>query len=313
MNKITKEFDSSLDGKKIRYYIYEPDKAPIAIVQLAHGMKEHIGRYEEFANILNANGILFCGNDHLGHGRTADINSGTYGYFADEKGDEYLVEDVHKLTMIMKEEYGDIPYFLLGHSMGSFIARLYIEKYYKDVTGCMISGTAGKNPIMKLGIFIANMRVKIKGAMYYSKFVDKLAMGSFNKKFEDKNSRGNEWLTRDREVCKKYKEDQYTRFSFTVSGFRDIFVMMYKINKEEWYNALPQDFPVFIFSGSDDPVGNFGKGVNQFYNKLISTNHNNVKKTLYEGARHEVLNEINREEVYEDIMNWIKAIITGVK
>ena len=310
MKPIIKEFESSVIGKKVGYYVYKPQGEIKAIIQISHGMVEYIGRYNKLAEFLNEKGIMVVGNDHLGHGITGDLNN-EFGFFDNENGDEKVVEDLHKLTTIIKAEYGELPYILLGHSMGSFIARQYLEKYHNDLTGCILSGTTGKNNLSSVGVQVSNLIISAKGSNYVSKLVDNLAIGTYNRKFNNSTNEvlGVEWLTRDKEVCKEYKLNPYCNFKFSTSAYKDVFKLITNINKNKWFKEIPKKFPIYIISGDMDPVGNYGKGVNQFYNKLIKTGHNDITIKLYKDGRHEMLNEINKEEVFLDLLQWIEKRI----
>lgn len=302
MKKIEAMYDSSCGNQKIQYYIYEPATPPVAIIQVSHGMCEYVERYEEFALYCSQHGIIFCGNDHLGHGNTGKYNN-SFGYFSEKEGERYLVEDVHLLTNIIKEKYPNIPCFLFGHSMGSFIARSYLSSYASDIQGCIICGTAGKNPLSGVGIHLARFIGIMKGGKRSSKLINGMALGAYNKGFE--NVTGVEWLTRDESVCLKYIRDPYCTFPFSNYAYRDLFKLLTAVNQEEWYHSFSKDIPLFIVAGDKDPVGNNGLGVKQVYDDLVKTNHHNVTLKLYEDCRHEILNELNKEEVSNDFYEWV--------
>ncbi|WP_249028640.1 alpha/beta fold hydrolase [Tannockella kyphosi] len=295
-------FDSSCVGQKIQYYIYEPKQTPIAIIQLSHGMCEYVERYEEFALDCCNKGIIFCGHDHLGHGNTGKYNN-SFGYFSPKDGDQYVVEDLHIFTTIMKEKYPGIPCFLFGHSMGSFIARSYLSKYEKDIQGCIICGTAGKNPLSGIGCILCKALGMVKGGRNSSKLINNMALGAYNKGF--KKETGVEWLSRDEQICQKYIRDPYCTFSFSIHAYRDLFKLLTTVNEDSWYTSFAVEFPVFLVAGDKDPVGENGKGVREVYDHLIQTGHKNVELKLYQDARHELLNEINKEEVSNDFMEWV--------
>lgn len=306
MTKTTGTFNSSNSPLKIKYYIYEPKGEIKGIVQLSHGMSEYVERYEEFAKFITKQGFIFCGNDHLGHGNTGAID-GTFGTFAKKDGYKYLVEDVHIFTKIMKKKYGKLPFFLFGHSMGSFIARNYLSKYSDELTGCIICGTSGKNPINSLGVVLTKAVSMAKGHTYQYPLLDKMAFGSYNERFTVKT--GYEWLSRDEAICQKYIEDPFCNFSFSTSGFRDLMTLLGNCNKKSWYSSFSLTLPLLLISGDEDPVGSYGEGVAQVFLDLKRAQHNDVQLKLYKDARHELLNETNKEEVSHDILNWLEKYI----
>lgn len=298
----------SYNGKNmINAVIYIPNCKPKGIIQISHGMCEYINRYDDFMKYMVNEGFIISGNDHLGHGDSSEKNM--YGFFGDDKGYINLVEDLHILTVMVKQNFGyDLPYFLLGHSMGSFIARLYLSKYSSDLSGAIICGTAGPNPMTKLGILASNITKKIKGNMYRSHLLDKMAFGSFNKTIQNKNS-DKDWISRNQQIVNKYISDSKCMFTFTAAGFNDLMTLATLANKNTWFKELNKDLPIFMIAGDDDPVGNYGKTVKKAYDKLVKYGQKEIELKLYPGARHEILNEINNKEVYADVVMWINARI----
>lgn len=273
------------------------------IVQISHGMAEHSNRYAEFAGMLAEQGYAVFASDHLGHGASvADGNA--YGYFG-ENGAESLVADLHEVTEIAKSKYPGAPVYLFGHSMGSFLARAYTAKYGAELNGAIFCGTSGTNAAASGGIFLANYLIKRSGEKYRSQFLDSLAFGSYNKRTEKKTKF--DWLSRDEEAVQKYLDDDLCGFMFTVNGFKTLFTLLKEISAKSWYNAVPQTLPMLVISGEADPVGDYGKGVRQMYKDLKKSGHRFVTMKLYPDARHELLNEINRDEVYADISAWLAA------
>lgn len=299
--KSTGKFISSNSIDFISYYIYTPQTEPKAIVQLSHGMCEYIERYEPFIEFLNNNGIIVCGNDHLGHGKSVSSNK-LLGYFADKNGYTYLPKDLHRLTIIVKDLYPDIPYFMLGHSMGSFAARAYLIKYSKYLDGAIVAGTSGQHP-SRFVLFIIKLVIMFKGNTFRSKFIDKLLFGSYNNRFSEKRTKF-DWLTRDNEIVDKYMKDVYCNFLFTTSGYYDLISLLRSVSSKQWFGKFPSKLPVLLLSGDMDPVGNYGKGVRNLFDKL-KTQSNNVELKLFSQCRHEILNETNRNEIYKYILNWM--------
>ncbi|WP_416197509.1 MAG: hypothetical protein ACFWUA_07875 [Sporanaerobacter sp.] len=288
---------------------WEPDDGPIvAAVQISHGMAEHIQRYHGFAEVLVEKGFVVYGNDHRGHGKTAGSLE-NIGYFADENGWDKVVNDMHTLTNIIKDEYENIPVFLLGHSMGSFLARTYIESFGEEIDGVILSGTGGNPGIAgSIGIKIAKKEIKEKGKKAKSEKLNNLSFGNFNKGFKP-NRTEFDWLTRDPQVVDEYIRDPYCGGVFTAGFFYDMLTGLKEIYKKENIDKIPKNLPIFFISGEKDPVGANTKGVLQAIKAYKKAGIKDISYKFYKNARHEVLNEINREEVYWDIIDWIQKYV----
>ncbi len=281
-----------------------PENGPKAIFQIAHGMAEHGERYEDFANFMCEKGFAVLVDDHVGHGKS--INSDDdLGYFGEQNGWDAFVEDERALTELIKAEYPDIPIVFFGHSMGSFIAREYIRRYGKDerIKAAIFCGSSGKNPAAAIAILLADAVAKAKGSKHRSKFIDKLAFGTYNKRIENPKTPF-DWLTTDSSLVDKYIADKHCGFLFTATGYRDLFNILNRVSGKDWYNELDNEIPILLTAGEDDPVGLYGKGIKQVYNDLKLADKKDVTLKLYAGMRHEILNEIGREKVYEDIAAW---------
>lgn len=296
------------DGVEIAAKKWSKDSTPLAIIQIAHGMAEHIQRYEPFAKRLVENNFFVYGNDHRGHGLTV-VNKNDRGYFADEQGFDQVVEDMYILTTEIKKAHPHVPIILFGHSMGSLLSRRYIQKYGTELAGVIISGTSGDPGLLgKIGMMIAKFEVKTKGARTPSPLLNQLLFGSFNKKF--KPTRTNfDWLSRDEKEVDKYMDDPHCGEIFTTGFFLDLFHGIASIHDQQNMNSIPKNLPIYIFSGDKDPVGNQTKGVLNVYKGYQKMGIKDVSIKFYPEGRHEMLNETNREEVYEDIIKWIKDII----
>lgn len=279
--------------------VWEPDGAPRGIVQICHGMAEHIGRYDWLARQLNAQGFLVCGDDHLGHGRTAKTKE-ELGYFGDKDGWRCLVEDEQALRARMQQEYPELPYFLLGHSMGSFITRLYITRYAQGLAGYICCGTSGRNPLAKLAIVIATLCCAFAGPRKRGYFLNKLAFKDYNSRYGEVVT-GHEWLSRDQAVYLPFANDPKADFVFTNAGFRDLFRLLDRVTGMQWSRRVPPGLPILVMSGSMDPVGQFGKGAPQVAGWLREAGVRDVELKLYADARHELHNELNRDEVVADM------------
>lgn len=273
------------------------------VVQIAHGMAEYSNRYARFAMELCKHGYAVYINDHLGHGASV-ADEDARGYFG-ENGAESLVEDMKQLNDIARQEYPNVPVFLFGHSMGSFLARKYTAKYGHTLDGVIYCGTSGTNPAAGIGIALTNFLIRRQGILARSAFVDNMAFGTYNKKTEKKTKF--DWLSRDEKEVEKYLHDENCGFLFTLGGFVTLFSLLKEVSARVWYNAVPTDLQILLVSGDKDPVGEYGKGVTEVYKTLRKTGHTNTVMKLYPEARHELLNEVNREEVTADLLHWLDA------
>lgn len=287
--------------------LWLPKSVPSAIVQIAHGMAEHIGRYAEFIEYLNENGVLVAANDHAGHGGSLTENA-VKGYFGARNGWNSVVEDMRQLHDETASRYPDVPYVLLGHSMGSFLARTYASRYGEGISAFVFSGTAGKNPAIGAGRIAGRLERLRNGSAKPSRLLDSLSFGAYNKSFAPARTTF-DWLSRDTKRVDEYVADPLCGFVFTAEGMLDIFDGLDFISSPEWAKSVPH-VPILILSGEQDPVGSNGKGVRQVSGWLSETGHE-VEVRLYPEGRHEMLNELNRKEVFEDILSFIKRAISG--
>lgn len=298
----------SADGKnKIHAVLWKPEEwysLPRGIIQISHGMVEYIERYEELAEYLNTKGFLVVGNDHLGHGQSVSTRD-DWGYFAPENGSQYVVEDLHRLTLIIKKQYPNVPYFLLGHSMGSFMARRYLMKYGRELTGALLLGT-GNQPIsaLKVGLGLVEITKRIYGERYRSKKIQYLMFGQYNKKILNPKT-NNDWVTSDQEILDKYNSTPACNFIFTLNGFEVLLTTLLYIENKKNIEKIPKNLPIFLLAGKEDPVGNYGKAVEEVYRIYKKAGIQNIKIRLFDHCRHELHNEINRKEVYQCISNWL--------
>lgn len=287
--------------------VYAPsDREPIGIVQLAHGMIDHVGRYRALADYLTGEGYVFAGHHHLGHGRTAGKDE-DFGIFAEKDGVDYLLRDMHAMNKYLRESFPSLPLFVFGHSMGSFISRLYAVRYPHSLQGIVIHGTGGPNPLLPLGSFLAGLISLVRGKRHRSRLINKMAFGSYNSKFPKADGK-HAWLTRDVSRVADRDTDKLTGFTFTASGYSDLFRMIRASNSKSWFSEYPKQLPTLIMSGDMDPVGNYGKGPDYVYKQLMIAGCKSIELKMYEGARHELFNETNREEVFDDLVGWLGSI-----
>ena len=309
MNYIHKDitFPSS-DGKNtLHAELFIPSDNNIkGVVQISHGMMDYVGRYKGMAEALCAAGFALAGNDHLGHGDSVSTPD-DYGFFASKCGYDYVIDDVKKMNDLIRKEFPGAPIVLLGHSMGSFIARLYALNYGNSIDGLIIHGTAGPNPASGAGIMLVKIMRSVKGERYRSKFVCSLADGGYNKGFDPAEGDG-AWLTRDPAMVADRVGNPKNDFIFTLAGYEDLFHFLNNCNHESWFRCFPKELPTLVISGEEDPVGGFGKGVRYVYDNL-KKNGADVELKLYPGARHELFNETNRDQVFGDLINWLEGTI----
>ncbi len=291
------------DGKEIYTKKWFSKEKPRAILQIAHGMAEHIERYSDFASFLTEKKIYVYGNDHRGHGKT-EKREEDRGYFGDGKNFFTLVEDMNTLTGIIKNDYPDCPVFLLGHSMGSFLSRFYIQKFGGSINGVIFSGTGGHPGFLgKIGVRLASREAKKHGRRTPSLRLNRLTFGRYNRSV--KLGRTDfDWLSRDDEQVDKYINDPLCGGVFTAGFFEDFISALNQLYDND--QKIPKELPVLFLSGDRDPVGKFTIGVLESFHRLQKAGLKKVSFKFYPGARHEILNEINKDEVYGDILYWIE-------
>lgn len=294
---------TSFDGTVLQSYVWDDVRAPKGVVQIAHGMAEHARRYDDFATFLNKKGFVVFADDHRAHGNSekkADIGYHGGDIFADTVKDEIAI------TEYLKETY-KLPVIFIGHSYGSFLGQSYIQNG-GSASGVILSGSANmKGGLAAMGSMIANMQYKLFGGKKTAKFLDKIGFGSYNKPFKKENTKF-AWLSRDHAQDKKYLEDDQCGYIMSI-GFYKYFFKGLKGLYGEGLNNIKKDLPLALFSGSVDPVGGKSKLITKLYDMYKEIGLTNVSLKLYEEARHEILNETNNAEVYEDMLAFIKSVI----
>lgn len=301
-------FQSSTGRTSIHALKCVPDGKPRAVVQIAHGIAEHIDRYRPFMEFLADNGFVAAGNDHLGHGKSIRVPK-EQGFFAEKDGWWRVVDDMDKLHGIMSKEYPELPYVLFGHSMGSFLTRTYLIKHPDRYDAVILSGTGHQSPALVLGgNAAASVMAKLNGAMGDGAKLDSLAFGTYLSKIENPRTKF-DWLSRDTERVDKYIADPLCGFVGKIGLYRDMMQGIKFITSEKNIAQMNKEKPVYFMSGDGDPVGDYGKGVERAYKAFCNAGLHDVFMRLYPGGRHEMLNETNKEQVYQDILNWLNEKI----
>ena len=302
-------FNSSTGINKIRTLIWQDDEVtPVAVFQIAHGVAEHIGRYDHFARFLASNGFVVCGNDHIGHGLSVNDEE-DLGFTAEKEGYRRFVDDMHILYSIMHKRYPELPYILFGHSMGSLCARVYASSFGTELSGLILCGTAQVPAGLDFAINTLDKLVEKFGP----RTVNHTVAGLLNKfssiQIKDRAS-DLDWLSVNRENVKAYVEDRLCGFELSLAGVRDLASIGILACDEMWPATIPTDLPIMIISGAKDPVGSNGKGPIACSDSLIEAGHEPTV-IIYPGVRHEILNEDCKEKVYNDILGWTQSILQG--
>ncbi len=287
-----------------------PEGEPRAVVQIVHGISEYVQRYDRFARFLAERGFLVCGEDHLGHGRTAEVD-GVFGWFAREDGWNKVLSDVHTLRGLVGERYPGVPYFLFGHSMGSFLTRSYLIRWPGTVSGAILSGTGQEGPAtVALGKAVASALKRAGRGQVVSPLINALSLGAYNRKFAPNRTRV-DWISRDEAVQDAYLADPFCNFLPTAGMFRDMMDGLALIGSPAQVARMDKSTPVFFLSGDHDPVGQMGKGVERVYDLFRAAGCVDVTLRLYKDGRHEMLNELNYEQVQNDVLRWLNGKISS--
>ena len=303
----------SCDGRTdIHAVCWTPGENEVqAVVQIVHGMTEFVERYEPFARFLTERGFAVVGHDHLGHGASI-VSKEDWGYFAGERGASCLLGDMHRLRRAAERRYPGLPYFMLGHSMGSFFLKAYLEMYGDGLSGAVVMGT-GYYPdtVLRGGLRLIRRLALSRGWRHRSPLVKKLFFfGPFRRFDMTGKEPENSWLTKDVQAVQAYHGDERSQFEFSLNAYYNFLKTILYGNQKENLARIPKKLPILMLSGSDDPVGNFGRGVRRVERQFKAAGISQVSMKLYEGDRHEILNELDREQVYEDILQWYEEIIS---
>lgn len=307
MVKITDFHIKSSDGKtELHCRKWIPDGPVKGVVQIVHGVAEYIERYHDFASFLAENGYVVAGDDHLGHGYSVS-REGDLGWFAEEDGWMTIVRDEKNLHDLLAELHPDVPMILLGHSMGSFMARTYLGLWPKDFDYAILSGTGWQPALVcRAGLAMAKKEIKAHGTHYRSQSLQNLAFGSYLKRIENPIGK-NDWINRDEAEIRRYDADPLCGFTGTAGLMRDMMFGLSLICRDSHMENMNKSMPVLFISGDADPVGNWGKGVKKTAARFRWLAVKDVTIKLYPGARHEVLSELNRREVWTDVLSWMQS------
>ncbi|MCM1537468.1 MAG: alpha/beta hydrolase [bacterium] len=316
MSKKEDIFYDSRDGKtRIHGVIWKPDcmtgdhpRNPRCVLQVVHGMEEYVERYDEFARFMNEYDICVIGEDHLGHGQSVKDKK-DLGYFCAGDAATIVVRDVHRLKKIVQEQLPDVPFLILGHSMGSFIVRNYICRYGTGISGAVIMGTGSKpGVVLGIGKFVTRLIALFKGWHSKSAFVQNIGFSGYGKRIKNPQS-SYDWICANAETVKRYEADPLCGFGFTLNGFHTLFTFISRCQSPHYLNRIPKRLPLFFVAGEEDPVGDYGKGVQKAYASYKAKGMTNLEIKLYKKDRHEILNEADRKTVSEDIYRWIDGVL----
>ncbi len=304
-------FYPSADGVHTVHAVYWlPQGKPRAVLQIIHGMEEYAARYAPFALKAAELGFFVCAEDHLGHGGTAKKEE--RGHFP-RHGEEVILKDIRSLTLRAQEAVPGVPVFVLGHSMGSFFCREYIARFGGDLAGAVIMGTGFKDGVT---LFFARALVSLVGGIagreHKSKFISKLAFGAYNRRFSPART-AYDWLSADSRNVDAYIADELCGFGFTCGGFAGLFGIIGKACSARAFEQAPKGLPLFIVSGEDDPVGDYGKGVKKVYKKYKKAGVKDVRLKLYPGARHEILNDTCSRQACSDVLAFLTDAANAAK
>jgi len=305
MNATTFSFTGT-GGKKIRVYQWEPSERSVrGVIQIAHGLAEHAGRYERLAESLAENGFAVLANDHRGHGLT-DPESESLGYIDGNDGYQLMVDDIHKLYLLNLKKYAEVPFFLFGHSMGTTLVLRMLQLYPVEPDGVVLSGPLDPGQgLLREGALLASFIGLIYGQSAKSPLINRLTFGTFNEPFEPVRTPF-DWLSRDESEVDKYIRDPNCGFVCSASFYRDLCRGIRKVFQKQNLGRISNVIPFYLLAGSEDPAGKMGEGTRLLAKLLQEEGVTDCDVKLYEGGRHEMLNEINRDEVTKGLIQWLE-------
>lgn len=307
MKKSLITFPSADKKTQIHAIRWQPEGEPKAVLQIVHGMVEYIDRYDEFATYLAEQGYVVCGHDQLGHGDSVRRQE-DWGYIAKSSEPErVLIADIHALRERLQKEYEELPYYILGHSFGSYLLRCYLCMHGGGLNGAIIMGTGYvSGGTSALGLFVTAMLTLFRGERYRSELMRSLSYSKSYKQYDViGKDQGNSWLTKDRDKVRAYYAEPRCTFLFTLNGYRALLRAVEYACYPDNLKKMPKDLPVFLVSGAEDPVGDLSVGVRKVQEMMMSAGIAEVDCKLYPDDRHEILNETDRAQVFSDLKDWM--------
>lgn len=302
MGKEEKFFiNSTCDGLRLGVTEVNTDSVPKGIVQISHGMSENRNRYIDFMRYLSNRGYISIIHDHRGHGESVK-NKNDLGYFYDH-GSYFIVKDLFQINSYIKEKHKGLPVTLLGHSMGSLVARCFLKNYSQSIDKLVLCGPPTENKMVDMGIMLCKLLGKFYSSHHRSKFLNKLVFKNYDKGFYNEN----DWLCSDPEVVKRYSEDDMCGFIFTLNGFMTLFSLIKEVYSKNGWSNINKSLPILYIAGSDDPVIQSKKHFEEAQRFLSDIGYKKISQKLYKDKRHELLNEKGKEKIYDDIINWIET------
>jgi len=304
MREDTIKVKSKVDGLELEVYTAEPDGGPTqGIFQLVHGMAEMKERYHDFIKYLTGFGFACIIHDHRGHGQSVKSKD-DLGYFYGGGGDA-IVEDTHQITEVAKLRWPGMPVVLFGHSMGSLVVRCYLQKYDGELEGLIVSGSPSKNPVLGMGKAIVGVQKAFHGDRYKSPQVNKMAFSGYLKNIENPQS-DFAWLSVNPDNVAAYEKSEYCGFPFTLDGFKGLFDLMGTTYGSKGWGVRNPKLPILFISGKEDPCIGSAQNFKFAVDHMRSLGYSNIRGKMYDGMRHEILNETNHQMVYDDICKWMK-------
>ncbi|WP_227431100.1 alpha/beta fold hydrolase [Psychrobacter sp. I-STPA6b] len=299
----------SADQKHTLHHTFFIPQSDIkATLLIAHGMTEHSGRYIEFAQFLANHGIMVATYDHLGHGKTAE-NMDELGYFAPSYPMQALLKDTVIMADAIKAHYPDVPHFIMGHSMGSFIVRNVLQHHASEFAGAILMGTSDFDPLIPVFLPMTKMLNKIapkQRNIVFANTMNRVLNFKLGKSRADSEFA---WVCANSEGRQAYEADPLCGFDFTNNGFMALMQLMHRGLHKQWAQTIDKDFAMLFVSGEDDPIGNMGDGVRQLSERLLQQGFTHIDYYLYPNMRHEPLHEVEHQLVYQDILNWLSKTI----
>lgn len=305
----TKRITSSDTSHYLHHTFFAPTASATEIkatLLVVHGMSEHSGRYADFAQFLADKGIAVATYDQLGHGKTVKSAS-ELGFFGEEHPVQSLLKDVIVMADSLKAKHPEVPHFIMGHSMGSFIVRTVMKHHSQDFAGAILMGSADADPLTKVMLPINKLLAKVapkRPNTVFAKAMNKI----FNSKLDNRISSSDfAWLSENQASIDAYEADPLAGFNFTNNGYMTLFNLMESALNKNWANTIAKDFPMLFISGKNDPIGNMGKGIDKIVNRLNEQGFTSVEVNLYPHMRHEPLHELEKQLVYQDILEWMNS------